>query len=142
MLYLGCQEAWGPIKPAAPGLAWIGGALDAHAYVVEAALADWMLPRLPHEDEIWPWIAEQRAWDRWLRREVGRSHAILACDPAVVVQSEGHSDISIARRHEDGPTSLAMAPDGPLDALANAFSRVLEPSYDKLRGRLKRFSGF
>ncbi|PZQ45809.1 MAG: glycosyl transferase [Phenylobacterium zucineum] len=142
LLYLGCQEARGPIRAAEPGLVWIRGALDAHAYVVDAALADWIVQRLPGEDRIWSWIAEQRAWDRWLRREIGREHAILACDPAIVVQAEGHSDISVAHRQDQGPPPLIKPSRGGLDDLNRSFEAATEGYSDYLRGRIKRMTGF
>lgn len=141
LLYLGCHEPIGPFRPASDGLMGIHGALDAHAYVVSAPLRDWLIERMPDEASLWPWIARERAVDRWYRREVGRRFTVMMCAPPLALQIEGASDITQAWRGADHARPTPM--DGaPPSRMAFELTRLGEVAGDRLRAAIKRRVGF
>lgn len=142
LFYLGCQEPKAVRSSGEPGLDWIGGALQTHAYIATAPLAGWLLERLPGEAGIWSWIAEQRALDRWFRREIGRSHRILACDPPVVVQADGGSDIAQNWSASTDPDHREPTRRSPFADAIETLALAVEPVRDLVRGKLKRLFGF
>ncbi len=71
MLYLGynrplpygkCLQEDGPV-----GLWKIEGVLATHAYLIPAAMYDFLLARLPRESEVWEWLSIYRAIDTFYR---------------------------------------------------------------------------
>ncbi|RZJ19286.1 MAG: glycosyltransferase family 25 protein [Brevundimonas sp.] len=141
LLYLGCHEPMGPFRPAGDGLMGIHGALDAHAYVVTATLRDWLIERMPDEANLWPWIARERAVDRWYRREIGRRFTVMMCAPPLALQIEGASDITQIWRAADHARPTPM--DGaPSSRMAFELKRLGEIGGDRLRAAVKRRVGF
>lgn len=139
LLYLGGNEPEGPFEERLPGAIGIRGALETHGYAVNADARDWLAERLPTEQTVWAWIARERAIDRWMRREVGRSLRVEMCRPHVAVQMEGVSDIT--QRHTRSGATAASAVDRP-HRHASEVRRAVEIVVDPLRAGIKRRIGF
>lgn len=141
LLYLGCHEPRGAFEVAGDDLMRIHGALDAHGYVVTARLRDWLIERMPDEATLWPWVARERAVDRWYRREIGRRFTVMMCTPALALQLEGASDITQTWRAADHARPTPM--DGaPSSRMAFEIQRLGEVAGDRLRAAIKRQVGF
>ncbi|MEN5168795.1 hypothetical protein ABE444_04440 [Brevundimonas pondensis] len=140
LLYLGAREPVG-VQETCDGLVSVHGALDAHAYAVTETLRDWMIRRLPEEASIWPWIARERAVDRWMRREVGRNFRVKLCQPQVATQKECLSDITQRRA-----ASYVACPDLETTPRPkprpSEVARAGEVAADRVRAAVKRVVGF
>lgn len=141
LLYLGCHEPQGPFVAQDEGVMRIHGALDAHAYVVTARLREWLIARMPDEANLWPWIARERAVDRWYRREIGRHFRVAMCTPPLAVQLEGASDITQTWRPADHAKPTPMD-DTASSRLTFEIQRLGEITGDRLRAAFKRQVGF
>lgn len=139
LLYLGGGEPEGPFEAGRPGLLRIHGALETHAYAVNATARDWLAERLPDEASVWAWVARERAIDRWMRREAGRRLRVALCDPAFAIQSDAVSDIT--GRPGGGPAAVPGA-SGAHRRNASEVRRALEIAGDLLRAGAKRRFGF
>lgn len=140
LLYLGGQEPEGPFEQRSVGTIGIHGALETHAYAVNAAARDWLIQRLPTEAAVWAWVARERAIDRWMRREAGRRLKVEMCWPQFAVQADDVSDITM-RRESVGTTASAAAADHP-HRNASEFRRAVEIVVDRIRAGIKRLIGF
>lgn len=149
--YLGFTDPVSPYRtlaelPAGHSLCAVTGCNTAHAYMLKESTFDWLLQRLPREDDIWSWISRHRAIDRWYYRNLARHFKVLAVSPALINQLGGFSDIT-QRLHEKVHTT--RVPDARHGALAFRLSgalrwlgyRLAEPR-DWLRGRIKQLRGF
>lgn len=94
MLYLGASKPQNAGQSPLPGVVTIHGALDTHAYAVNASLRDWLAQSLPDEGSVWNWVAREGAVDRWMRREIGQQFRVVLCRPNYAGQRVGPSDIS------------------------------------------------
>ncbi|MEN9975151.1 MAG: hypothetical protein RLZZ282_1157, partial [Verrucomicrobiota bacterium] len=68
--FFGFTHPQGPFRAVArlsdeSHLSQIYGCKCTHAYLVNVKLRDWLLGQLPDESTIWPWLAVNRAIDRW-----------------------------------------------------------------------------
>lgn len=95
--YLGYSKATGPARHIATRnnhrICEVSGCATTHAYLVNAKARDWILQNLPSEFNIWPWVAQHRAIDRWYARTLSKHLKILAVTPSLVPQADGFSDI-------------------------------------------------
>lgn len=140
LLYLGGQEPEGPFSERLPGTIGIHGALETHAYAVNATARDWLIERLPTEPTVWAWVARERAIDRWMRREVGRDLRVEMCWPQFAVQADDVSDITM-RRESIGAAGSGLAADHP-HRNASEARRAVEIVVDRTRAGFKRLIGF
>lgn len=114
--FLGFNEPCPPVRVLAglPGggqVCSIGGCLAAHAYVVNAALAERLLAEMPREDaHVWAWLARHTAVDTWYSLRMARLGPVLAVSPAWVEQVDSHSDIT--QRASGGTPATALVPGG------------------------------
>ena len=142
LFYLGCGDVERPIEQVDTGVYRIGGALDLHAYVLRARVRDWILARLPEQDDVWAWIASERAVDRWISRETCDRFKVLALHPAAAVQDDNFSDIT-QRARSDNPAPLKQTLTlARARHLPRSLSRVIERIEDRVRARIKKASGF
>lgn len=140
LLYLGGGEPQGPFVAEQAGAIRIHGALETHAYAVNARARDWLVERLPDETTVWAWIARERAIDRWMRREAGRALRVAMCDPPYAAQSDAVSDIT--GRPGGGPAPGLAGAAGSDRRKASDARRALEIAGDRLRAGVKRRFGF
>lgn len=98
VIYLGFTNAKGPFKTlkvltGSRHITQIYGCHCTHAYIVNERARDWLLKKLPKEPSIWPWLALNRAIDRWLSVHLGIYLSVTAISPPMVNQRAGFSDI-------------------------------------------------
>lgn len=152
--YLGYTDPSGPFArfadlSAGHALWRAYGCNCAHAYLVTAAVRDWILAHLPAEDTVWSWISRHRAVDRWYLRTLGRHFRVFAVSPSVVNQAAGFSDIvgrttdyQGAGVHQISIPATSSAACFGIRLVARRMGSVLGEAYDFLRGLLKRWRGF
>ena len=76
----------------------MGGVVSTHAYIVSAPLYDWLLERLPSEDNIWEWLSRYRAIDAFYRDYVATiaRFPVYTVVPQIVGQGGFGSSINLA----------------------------------------------
>jgi GR25 family glycosyltransferase involved in LPS biosynthesis len=122
------------------------GCNTAHAYLLRDTTYDWLLEQLPQTDNIWCWISQHRAIDRWYYRNLSRRYTVCAVSPSVISQQEGFSNIT-QRQHKKNHISKIPARRSSvlafrlLGTLRSLGFRLAEPR-DWLRGKIKRVWGF
>jgi len=125
------------------------GCNTAHAYLVSARAADWLLDRLPQPEDIWKWLTRHRAVDRFYYRNLSPAMTVTALSPALINQAAGFSDIlsspapAYAECHRTEVPTRHPAPAkhaAELAAKAASFRRA--GRIDALRGWWKRLRGF
>lgn len=149
--YLGFTDPVSPYRtlaelPAGHSLCAVTGCNTAHAYVLKEGTFDWLLQRLPREDDIWYWISRHRAIDRWYYRNLARRFRVCAVSPAVINQQVGFSDITqrqTSRVHSTRvpDTHYGLLTYWMLGKVRWLSYRLAEPR-DWLRGRIKQLRGF
>jgi glycosyl transferase family 25 len=149
--YLGFTDPVSPYctlaaLPAGRKLYAVAGCNTAHAYVLKETTFDWLLDRLPREDDIWPWISRHRAIDRWYYRNLARRFKVSAVSPSIINQQIGFSDITQRQTSRVHSTRVPGKHYGPLaywwlGRLRWLGYRIAEPR-DWLRGRIKQLRGF
>jgi len=141
LLYLGCGLPRWPGDRRQDGVTPIEGALDLHAYVVNASARDRLVGGAPTSETIWPWIARERAVDRWIDRKAGIGLAVGCLWPPHVSQRADASDITQRGKGD-------AAPSAALDSRASRplWRRRLEAASldigDRARAAAKRLVGF
>jgi hypothetical protein len=124
----------------------VSGCNTAHAYLARSTVYDWLLDRLPTEDDIWSWLGQHRAVDRWYYRNLSRRFNVLAISPSVVNQRPGVSDITQRRNNGDHVTAIdgsrASSSGFALRNTLRHVSWLLAEPRDWLRGQIKRQRGF
>jgi GR25 family glycosyltransferase involved in LPS biosynthesis len=132
--------------PAGHELCRVSGCSTTHAYLLNSTTFDWLLAQLPAPGNIWQWISQHRAIDRWYYRNLARRFTVYAVSPSIINQQEGFSDIT-RRQHEksyiiDVP---AQRSSGLLFSVLGRLRwlgfRLAEPR-DWLRGKIKQARGF
>jgi GR25 family glycosyltransferase involved in LPS biosynthesis len=152
--YLGYTDPASPFQTFAEAgdsvrLVRVYGCNCAHAYLINARARDWLLSHLPDERDIWPWLARNRAVDRWYLRHLGRRFRVLAVAPSLINQRAGFSDIvgratdyvSSGHHRLDIPRRADTALFTPLKILRSLRNRLAD-LYDALRAMAKRRRGF
>lgn len=149
--YLGYTDPVPPYRtladlPEGHKLCRIYGANTTHAYLLRSTTYDWLLARLPEAKEIWPWISQHRAIDRWYYRNLARRFVVTAVSPAIINQGAGFSDITLRPHEKEHMRHVPDKGSGPLGFALHGVLRWLgfrlaEPR-DWLRGKIKQLRGF
>ena len=126
----------------------VQGCYTTHAYLVKTRAMEWILNRLPTNENIWSWVSTHRAIDRWYARNLSRHLKVCAFAPALIPQRTTFSDI--VNREVDYTTEFSGHRPSVTQSrtwfslrkwLMNT-AYVLMERYDALRGLRKRFNGF
>jgi glycosyl transferase family 25 len=150
--YLGFTEPWGPHRLLARlgdrhGLYQLHGCNTAHAYLVRKSAREWILRHLPDEGQIWPWLAQHRAVDRWYQRQLGLRFPVVCVSPSLINQAAGFSDIMDQPTRYTAEADRAPAVSSPPSAYE--FRRTLRHlsvrvgrADDAAHGLIRRWRGF
>lgn len=155
LCYFGFTDPWGPLRSIAKvgndrSLHQVYGCNCAHAYLVSADVREWLLKKLPDEENIWKWLSSNRAVDRWYRNTLGRHFKIYCLSPAIFNQAAGYSDIVGKKtgRHEDAnhTTTISKASHRYLTFTLLYVFMICRSwgyeTYDLCRGLVKKLRGF
>lgn len=102
ILYLGFngKPPYGKViqKSADYSLWKTAGVIATHAYILPSSMYDFMLERLPNEENIWPWIARNGAIDTMYRDSISLHPSISTylVFPHFFTQADLDSDIGVA----------------------------------------------
>lgn len=152
--FLGFTHPQGPFRTVVElsdqrHLTQIFGCKCTHAYLVNPEMRNWLLEQLPDESTIWPWLAVNRAIDRWYQSAMGKEFTVVAVSPSLIVQRDDFSDIvnRVTTHFSDGADFLKipLSPQPSMFALryflriqANWITRI----YNFVSAIRKRISGF
>lgn len=155
--YLGFTDPVAPCLkmaelPRRRGVYRISGCATTHAYLLKREVMEWILAKLPDESCIWPWIARNRAIDRWYSRHLARRFQIVAFSPSLIGQISDFSDIGLRNAGDERAQSFYESIPSRLIsgsrcayavkyALSNARVGVMD-TYDGIRGSYKKLKGF
>ncbi|MFD2257524.1 glycosyltransferase family 25 protein [Luteolibacter algae] len=98
ILYLGSSEVIGPCHllgelEGARALYETQGCIGAFAYIVKDEAYDWILERLPEQEDVWKWISRHRAIDRWFARNLRPTFNVRCVFPSLIGHFSTFSDI-------------------------------------------------
>ena len=155
IMYLGFTTPSGPVREISKinqdrSLFQIQGAKTTHAYLVKLNFAEWLLNKLPIEENVWQWCSRKRVIDRWYSRNLSKRGSVYCVSPSLFVQSDFKSDIVDARNgvseNQDFiweiPHYLQTQSFYSLRKISfNAKSWLIE-MLESTGGYLKRFIGF
>jgi hypothetical protein len=152
--FFGFTHPQGPFRAVArlsdeSHLSQIYGCKCTHAYLVNVKLRDWLLGQLPDESTIWPWLAVNRAIDRWYQSILGKQFHVFAISPSLIVQRDDFSDIvnRVTSHFSEGSDHLTI----PLNIHTSMFQmryfiRIqmtrITRIYNYISAFRKRLSGF
>jgi GR25 family glycosyltransferase involved in LPS biosynthesis len=152
--FLGFTHPQGPFRTVAQltggrHLAQIYGCKCTHAYLLNAELRDWVLEQLPDESTIWPWLAVNRAIDRWYQSQLGKTFLVLAVSPQLILQRDDFSDIvrRVTSHFSEGSNHLSIPLTPPSGTYVVRYfiqtqMAKIGRAYNHLSAWKKRFSGF
>ena len=130
-------------------LAQIYGCKCTHAYLVNVELRDWLLGQLPDESTIWPWLAVNRAIDRWYQSTLGKHFQVVAVSPSLIIQRDDFSDIvnRVTSHFSEGSDHLTIPlRNGTALFPLRYFMRIqmmrITRIYNYISAFRKRISGF
>ena len=155
IMYLGFTTPSGPVRLISKinsdrSLFQIQGAKTTHAYLVKLDFAEWLLNKLPIEENIWHWCSRKRVIDRWYSRNLSRKGNIFCISPSLFVQSDFKSDIVDARSKTTDNQDFTWEIPNYLELQSfyslrkiffNAKSWLIE-MLESIGGYFKRFIGF
>ncbi len=139
MLYFGFNKPrpYGrPLMVEGEAQLWqIEGVLATHAYLVPESMYDLMLSLLPHEDDVWEWLARYRAIDTFYRDYLSMEPGVstYAVMPQLFRQADVVSSISL--QSTGGVDYSCEGLPLPLDSPAGLRHRLASP-LRKLKIRL------
>lgn len=146
------EPPYGPSEEIVPGREFVRvyGTSTAHAYILRKTTFQWILDQLPEEKDIWDWVAQFRAIDRWYARNLSRRFKVFVVSPGAVGQRNDFSDIGQrlgADDREDGffqPLPPRRLEEKAFLAASNIVMRkfTLQQWIDGIRGKIKKWKGF
>lgn len=155
LCYLGFnypEPPYGPGEEIIPGREYVRvyGTSTAHAYLLRKETYQWILDRLPEEKDIWDWVAQFRAIDRWYARNMSRQFKVFVVSPGAVGQRNDFSDIGQRLGGNDRENGFFQPlPPGRLgekefQAASNKAMRkfTLQQWVDAIRAKIKKWKGF
>lgn len=138
IVYLGCHTPRRPFS-VANGFMRMEGALELHAYVVNPRAAKLLADTLPTESTIWPWLARERAVDRFVDLKASATLNVACAHPMLVTQRADASDITQRTGGSiGGQEFLIRRPPTRLERQARRMARDVA---DQGRATVKRLTG-
>ena len=155
IMYLGFTTPSGPIRAISKinqdrNLFQIQGAKTTHAYLVKLDFAEWLLNKLPVEENVWHWCSRKRVIDRWYSRNLSKRGSVYCVSPSLFVQSDFKSDIVDTRNGDSDNQDFTWEIPHYLQTQSfyslrkiffNAKSWLIE-MLESTSGYFKRFIGF
>lgn len=138
IVYLGCHTPRRPFS-IANGFMRMEGALELHAYVVNQNAAALLADVLPTERTIWPWLARERAVDRFMDLKASAVLNVACAHPMLVTQRADASDITQRTGGSIGGREFLIR--RPPTRLERQAKRIARDMTDHGRATVKRLTG-